>query len=143
MAKHLVSTVGVYYTKIIPTRIYKTRAGGRSIMMELEVIINPSLHMKKKLNRRITTNKQADHNFYQSGVSYHNYHYGAGEGAFHDDNHMEEEINPSPVSEPEVEEEEGEVSADSFNPLEGANDSGPDSDADGDEVPHDRVPIPY
>ncbi|CAL1411940.1 unnamed protein product [Linum trigynum] len=59
MAKHLVSTAGVYYTKIIPTRSTKTRAGGRSIMMELEVIINPSLHMKKKLNRRIITNKQA------------------------------------------------------------------------------------
>ncbi|CAL1383195.1 unnamed protein product [Linum trigynum] len=59
MAKHLVSTVGVYYTKIIPNRSTKTRAGGRSIMMELEVIINPSLHMKKKLNRRIRTNKQA------------------------------------------------------------------------------------
>ncbi|CAL1379745.1 unnamed protein product [Linum trigynum] len=59
MAKHLISTVGVYYTKIIPTRSAKTRAGGRSIMMELEVIINPSHHMKKKLNKRIGTNKQA------------------------------------------------------------------------------------
>ncbi|CAL1400235.1 unnamed protein product [Linum trigynum] len=59
MAKHLVSMVGVYYTKIIPTRSTKTRAGGRSIMMELEVIINHSHHMKKKLNRRMRTNKQA------------------------------------------------------------------------------------
>ncbi|CAL1359586.1 unnamed protein product [Linum trigynum] len=86
-----------------------------------------------------------EYNFYQSGVSYHNYHYGAseGEGAFHADNPMEEEVNPSPVSDPEVEEEEGEVSADSDDPLEGADDSGPDSDADGDEVAHDRVPIPY
>ncbi|CAL1400609.1 unnamed protein product [Linum trigynum] len=56
---------------------------------------------------------------------------------------MEEEVNPSPVSDPEVEEEEGDVSANSFDPLEGADDSGPDSDADGDEVPRDRVPITY
>ncbi|CAL1388789.1 unnamed protein product [Linum trigynum] len=88
---------------------------------------------------------QPEYNFYQSGVSYHNYHYGAGEGecAFHDDHHMEEEVNPSPVSDPEVEEDEGDVSADSFDPLEGADDSGLDSDADGDEVPRDRVPITY
>ncbi|CAL1413568.1 unnamed protein product [Linum trigynum] len=59
MAKHLVSTVEVYYMQIIPTRSTKTGAGVRSIMMELEVIINPSQHMNKKLNRRMRTNKQA------------------------------------------------------------------------------------
>ncbi|CAL1356099.1 unnamed protein product [Linum trigynum] len=42
-----------------PHQEYQDSTGGISIMMELEVIINPSLHIKKKLNRRIITNKQA------------------------------------------------------------------------------------
>ncbi|CAL1380732.1 unnamed protein product [Linum trigynum] len=81
---------------------------------------------------------QPEYNFYQGGSSYHNYPYGADEGAFHDLDQMED-VLPIPVSDPE----DGNVSADSFDPLEGADDSGPDSDADGAEVSRDRVPITY
>ncbi|CAL1382147.1 unnamed protein product [Linum trigynum] len=97
------------------------------------------------VNQQAGYQYQAEYNFYQSCVSYHNYHYGAGEGegSFHDDHQIEEEVNPSPVSDLEVEEEEGDINADNFDPLEGADDSGPDSDADGDEVPRDRIPILY
>ncbi|CAL1358437.1 unnamed protein product [Linum trigynum] len=55
-----------------------------------------------------------------------------------------EDVLPTPVSDPSDEEEESNVSADSSDPLEGADDSvGPESDSDDDEVSHDCVPIPY
>ncbi|CAL1402370.1 unnamed protein product [Linum trigynum] len=59
-------------------------------------------------NQQASYQYPPEYNFYQSGVSYHNYHYGAGEGegAFHDDHQMEEDFNPRPVSDPEVEEED-------------------------------------
>ncbi|CAL1381423.1 unnamed protein product [Linum trigynum] len=64
---------------------------------------------------------QPAYNFHQGSGSYHNYHYKDDEVAFHDLDRMED-ILPCPVSDLKDEEEEGDVSADSFDPLEGADD---------------------
>ncbi|CAL1371064.1 unnamed protein product [Linum trigynum] len=54
-----------------------------------------------------------------------------------------EDALPGPISDPEDEQEEGSVNADNFDPLEGAQDLGSDSDSADEEVPRERVPITY
>ncbi|CAL1402498.1 unnamed protein product [Linum trigynum] len=85
---------------------------------------------------------KSEYDFHAGSGSYHNYHYGDDVGAFHDLDEMED-VLPGPIRDPEDEEEEGDVSAYNFDPLEGADDSGPDSHSDDDEVSRDRVPISY
>ncbi|CAL1396723.1 unnamed protein product [Linum trigynum] len=70
---------------------------------------------------------QPQYNFQSGSCSFHNYHYGADEGVFHELNQMEDAL-PAPVSDPSDEEGENNVSAYSSDPLEGAD---------------DRVPVPY
>ncbi|CAL1354977.1 unnamed protein product [Linum trigynum] len=86
---------------------------------------------------------QPEYNF-QSGIgSFHNYDYGADEGAFHELDQMEDAL-PAIVSDPSDEEGENNVSAECSDPLEGADDSRLESDLDNDdEVARDRVPVPY
>ncbi|CAL1401475.1 unnamed protein product [Linum trigynum] len=85
---------------------------------------------------------QPEYDFHAGSGSYHNYHYGDDVGAFHDLDEMED-VLPGPINNPEDEEEEGDVSADSYDPLKGADDSGLNSDSADDEVTRDQVPIPY
>ncbi|CAI0391739.1 unnamed protein product, partial [Linum tenue] len=86
---------------------------------------------------------QAQYNFLTGSGSFHNYHYGADEGAFHEQDQTEA-ATPGPVSDPSDEEGENNVSVDSSDPLEGADDSAPDSDSDNDhDVAPNRVPVPY
>ncbi|CAL1381214.1 unnamed protein product [Linum trigynum] len=74
---------------------------------------------------------QPQYNFQSGSGSFHNYHYGADDGAFHEMDQMEDSL-PAPVSNPSDEEGENNVSADSSDPPEGADDSGPESDSDND-----------
>ncbi|CAL1395982.1 unnamed protein product [Linum trigynum] len=86
---------------------------------------------------------QPQYNFQSGSGSFHNYHYGADEGAFHELDQMEAAL-PALVSDPSDKEGENNVSADSSDPLEGADDSGPKSDSDNDdEVARDSVQVPY
>ncbi|CAL1376661.1 unnamed protein product [Linum trigynum] len=85
---------------------------------------------------------QPDYNFHSRSDSFHNYHYGADEGTFHEVDQMEDAL-PAPVSDPSDEEKGSNVSADSSDPLEGADDSGPKSDSADGEASRDRVPISY
>ncbi|CAL1356731.1 unnamed protein product [Linum trigynum] len=86
---------------------------------------------------------QPQYNFHSGSGSFHNCHYGADEGAFHELDQMED-VMPAPVSDPSDEEGENNVSADSSDPFEGVDDSGPESDsANDDEGARDRVPVPY
>ncbi|CAL1401285.1 unnamed protein product [Linum trigynum] len=85
---------------------------------------------------------QPEYDFHVCSGSYHNYHYGADKDVFHDLNQMEDALSGL-VSDPEDEEEEGDIILNNFDPLERANDSGPDSDSDDDEVSRDHVPITH